>query len=104
MFGRSTHVFVVLQRLVVFFIRGMRARRRRVDEGNLSSQTLWWRGILPVAVEGGEKDFEVAIGLILGVKVSVPLFVARLVLVEVVNGGESLPEVEDWLFCCGPEA
>ena len=57
-----------------------------------------------MAVEGGEEDREVAIRLVLRVKVSVPLLVARLVLVEVVDGCETLPEVEDWLFCCSPEA
>jgi hypothetical protein len=51
-----------------------------------------------VAVEGGEEEHEVAIGLVLGVKISVPLLVARLVFEKVVDGCERLPGVEDWLL------
>ena len=56
-----------------------------------------------VVVEGGEDHHEVALRLILGMEVSVPLFIALLVLEELIERSGGLPGVEDWLLCSGPE-
>lgn len=56
-----------------------------------------------VVVEGGEDHHEVASRLILGMEVSVPLFVALLVLEELIERSGGLPGVEDRLLCSGPE-
>jgi len=45
----------------------------------------------------------VALRLILGMEVSVPLLVACLMLVELVDGSQRLPVVEDRLLWCRPE-
>jgi len=57
-----------------------------------------------VAGESGEEDHVVALRLVLSVQIPVPLLEARLMLVELVDGGHRFPSVEEWLFCCGPDA
>jgi hypothetical protein len=51
-----------------------------------------------MAVEGGEDHHEVAMRLILGMEVSVPLLIARLTFKELIDWSRAFPGVEDGLL------